>query len=83
MLGAGSAIARILCPLSVTNLYTSFGTGPTFGFLNAVLLASAFVYAFFYQRLVPFRYDLPKSSSNTSTTTATNESEEPPEIERF
>ena len=72
MLGAGSAAARILCPISVTNLYSSFGTGPTFAFLNAILLASALVYVIFYKRLVPYRYELPTTVSTKSIVLATD-----------
>lgn len=72
MLGAGSAIARILCPICVTNLYTSFGTGPTFGFLNAVLAATVLLYIVFYKRLVPYRYDLPTAIPTKSIVEATN-----------
>ncbi|XP_046453599.1 major facilitator superfamily domain-containing protein 8-like isoform X2 [Daphnia pulex] len=56
LLGAGTAVARILCPLCVTSLYAAFGMLATCGFLTSVMVVVLVIFALSFRRLVPYRH---------------------------
>ncbi len=57
MLAAGACVARILCPLCVTSIYSKAGTWATFGFMTGLMGFILLLFFAFYQALVPFNYD--------------------------
>ncbi|EFX78858.1 hypothetical protein DAPPUDRAFT_305114 [Daphnia pulex] len=57
ILGAGACLARVLCPISVTNLYSTYGTWYAFGFMTLVMAVVLVIFLVFYKHLVPYKYD--------------------------
>lgn len=57
ILGAGACLARVLCPICVTNLYSAYGTWYAFGFMTIVMAVVLIIFFIFYKRLVPYKYD--------------------------
>jgi ceroid-lipofuscinosis MFS transporter 7 len=57
ILGAGACLARVLCPISVTNLYSAYGTWYAFGFMTLVMAVVLVIFLIFYKHLVPYKYD--------------------------
>lgn len=56
LLGAGTAVARILCPLCVTSLYAAWGMLATCAFMTTVMSIVLVIFATSYGRLVPYRH---------------------------
>ena len=57
MLGAGACLARILCPLCVTGIYSTAGTWATFGFMTGLMVVIIGIVVIFFKKLVPYRYE--------------------------
>ena len=56
ILAVGSCLARVLCPICVTGIYSAFGTSATFGFMIGLMVIVIILTLSFYRRLVPYNY---------------------------
>lgn len=61
ILAVGSCLARVLCPICVTGIYSAFGTWTTFGFVAGIMVLILILVVASYRRLVPYSYNTLKS----------------------